>query len=145
MLIPYNPDHLKKLDLAPNVAAVLAEPGAVENLEFLADKTLCATVVTRDGETVLGLVGAVPVPGMNDVCEVFVVSTHTQKRHPRTFVQGVRRAIEIVAPGFAIIRTVGEDTPNLARWFTWLGFTRTEFRRGSMLMWEMAGGLGGHA
>jgi hypothetical protein len=138
MLIPYNPGHLAKLDLAPHEAAVLAEPGALENLEFLADKTLCATVVTRDGETFLGLVGAVPLA--DNTCEVFVVATHTQKRHPRVFAQGVRRAIEIVAPSFAIIQTVGEDTPALARWFTWLGFTRTESRRGSMLMWEMAGG-----
>lgn len=140
-MIPFNRRHFGLMTLTPDARHGLSvEPAGT--FEALSAAGLCKTVVTADGRVVLGVVGAVPLaPGE---CEVFVVSSEEQRRHARTLVAGVKEALAVIRPHFATIRTVGEDTPFLSRWFTWLGFVcegpirREEFGGTKMLMWRMA-------
>lgn len=145
MLTPFDPQHLSKMRLLPSELPVLELVESRKILVELGKIGLCDTILTDDGKKVLGVVAAVPLQNRGE-CEVFIVQSSDQKKHPVVFAKNVRGSLETIRRRFDRIQAVGEDSPFYTRWFTWLGFRyegpagrREEFGDKKMMMWEMPG------
>jgi hypothetical protein len=145
MITPYEPWHLGAARFKPEPAADIAA-GDPRQLVELSKRGLCKTIFGTDFSTVLGIMGAVPSARLPGIVEVFILATEDQARCAATFAKSVRAELNILRQHFANIDTIGEDTPEILRWFSWLGFTyigqvdRPEFGDKKMLLWSMSGG-----
>lgn len=111
-------EHLTQMNVKADAREVAAMPGVPERLEDLG----AASILSNDGKTVLAVMGAVPaLPG---VCEVFVLASEDQKRHPITFAKAVRKELYILKTKYRRIQAVAKDDAFHARWLGWLGFER---------------------
>ncbi len=92
--------------------------GVPERLEALN----AASILSADGKTVLAVMGAVPaLPG---VCEVFVLASEDQQKHPITFAKCVRKELYTLKHKYRRIQAVAKDDDFHSRWLLWLGFER---------------------
>jgi len=140
MLRTFAPAHLEAARLAAGIRAVLDKYPSGEAIERLAAVGFAYTIFSHD-DAVLGVAGIVPT-GVN-VGEVFVVSAEDRHAHRVEFARSVRQILKRACARFDKIRALGDDTPLLTRWFTWLGFERTgiSYRPGceGKIVWEMEG------
>lgn len=144
MIVPYEPWHLP---LARLKAEPLADVNAAgpQLLVDLSKNGLCETIFTDDFGKVLGIVAAIPDQFIHDTAEVMVLATEDQHRFPVVFAKCVRASLDTIRKHFANITAIGDDTPELKRWFTWLGFAlvgpvnRPELVNRKMLLWNVEG------
>ena len=127
-MTPKAGDAEELVKTAPHLADRLEEMGA-------------ASILTADGKTVLGVMGAVPtLPG---VCEVFVLASEAQARHPITFAKAVRKELYTLRAKYRRIQAVSRDDSFHSRWLSWLGFEREGLMRKyglhgeDMVMWGL--------
>lgn len=141
MILPFHPRHLEVFTPHPEAVGLFSKFGAAAVFKDLATRNLCETIISDDGAVILGIMGAVELPGSS--CEVFAVPAVVQKQHPIAFAKSVRMSLGLMCRRFKEVRTVGEDTPFFHQWFTWLGFEcegpvqRPEFGDKKMMMWRI--------
>ena len=137
-LVPFIPEHLDNLDAKVGDAAEAATfPDVADTLSRIGAQTL----LTDDRRIVLGILGVVPsVPG---VCEVFIIASKDQARHPLAFARCVHREIGKLCSKYRRIEAKTADDEFHKRWITWLGFERegTLKRYGlhgeNMVLWSL--------
>jgi hypothetical protein len=131
MLTPYRRAHLDMMPLSPIVGLhMTAENRRI--LETLGEEGLAFTIFA--GDKVLGVAGAVPLPGKESTAEVFVVAAEDRAVRGRTFTRGVVAVLRQARERFARIEAIA-DSDVAPRWFEWLGFTEADGR------WTMKGGV----
>lgn len=116
----FSREHLARMTPKAGDAAeiVSSAPRLAERLEDMG----AASILTPDGKTVLGVMGAVPtLPG---VCEVFVLASEAQQHHPVTFAKSVRKELYTLKEKYRRIQAVSRDDDFHSRWLSWLGFER---------------------
>ena len=118
-LIPFAKKHLASMNPKRGEAEEIAcMPGIADRLANMGAKT----VLSASGDIVLGVMGATSIlPG---VCEVFVLATEDQKRHPLTFAKSVRKELYTLKEKYRRIQAVALNDDFHTRWLSWLGFER---------------------
>jgi len=115
----FSREHLTLMNVKAGDARTVANmAGVAERLEELG----AASILSADGTLVLGVMGAAPtIPG---VCEVFVLASEDQQRHPITFAKCVRKELYTLKQKYRRIQAVAKDDDFHSRWLSWLGFER---------------------
>ena len=118
-LIPFAKKHLASMNPKRGEAEEIAcMPGIADRLSNMGAKT----VLSASGDIVLGVMGATSIlPG---VCEVFVLATEDQKRHPLTFAKSVREELYTLKEKYRRIQAVALNDDFHTRWLSWLGFEK---------------------
>lgn len=112
-------DHLSRANFVTEASDVLSRPGVFDTVLRLAEQGLAQAVIHDDG-TVLGIISAAPVlPG---VCEVFILATHDQKKHPIAFASAVKKKLLDLHTKFRRIQATAKNDEFHKRWLLWLGF-----------------------
>lgn len=130
-------EHLQSMDAIPAVKELLTNPAIPGKLEELG----AMSILSSDGRTVLGVMGMAPtLPG---VCEVFVLASEAQQRHPITFAKAVRKELYTLKAKYRRIQATSKDDEFHSRWLSWLGFEREGVMRKyglhgeDMVMWGL--------
>ena len=114
----FSREHLARLNARADAKAIASSPGLGERLEDLGAKS----ILTADGKTVLGVMGAVPM--LPNVCEVFILASEEQMAHPITFAKCVRKELYTLKAKYRRIQAVSSCDDFHSRWLGWLGFER---------------------
>lgn len=121
VLTPFNRTHMQHLNVKPDSAGTMERADMAPALEWLEQTGNGVTLFTQDRSVVLGVLGAVPtLPG---VCEVFVIPSKEQAKHPHAFARAVRAQLCTLKPKFRRIQAVAKIDAFHARWLSWLGFS----------------------
>ena len=140
-LTPFTAEHLDRMNVKANARAVAGRPEMKTALARLASMNLGFTILSSDGGTVLGVMGAVPtLPG---ICEVFIVASEDQAKHPISFAKCVRKELYTLKEKYRRIQAVAVNDDFHTRWLSWLGFEAEGLLRSyglegeDMVMWSM--------
>lgn len=130
-------EHLLAMRAKASAREVATSPGMGKKLEDLGAKS----ILTSDGKTVLGVMGAVPL--LPHVCEVFILASEDQTLHPITFAKAVRKELYTLKGKYRRIQATSQNDDFHSRWLNWLGFNREGVLRcyglhgEDMVMWGL--------
>ncbi len=145
MVIPYLNAHWHLIDLPAATLAAVRHYDAPSVLANLAAAGLVRTIAGRNTGEFIALAGVAPINDKEG--EVFVLaSCRALRYHPLTLARDVRKVLAEARDRFATISALGRDTPQLRRWFDWLGFEFTgkaddrPWASADSMLWTLRGG-----